>query len=429
MKHVIRIMAVVLTVVVALGCNKLKLPDNWQEQNFESTSFFKYLGGVDKTQAWNVANQGTSLTGIVVTPIETKAGVEICGNNGQSNVDPSKITMTPAEYFRIIWGPDKKNKPNKQIFHIKLVKIDSEMDKLTIGAYYYDKDGVKHEQDLFKDYTPESYSNNEVKVELQGGSYFGIYVECTKGGKTEKFYSESKYNSDKIGHVKYIAKSDQIQETSNHPYLFIEDTAGQTDCYNIVLQVVDNEDLFEDSAPNIAGLDIDMGPWIVMYEDLGTEADNDFNDVIFRVRRLSETQIEITFMAAGCTLPNYVYLGEENLGEIHSIFGLSDTKIMVNTYSVDTKFVTIKRNVPASFTMSSENMGGFKIKRGDTEGQIFDANYEGLVPQMICVPSDYKWATETTKIFEAYLQFEGWAKNKAQNQDWYNYPEEDKVVY
>lgn len=420
MKRFFAFAIAVAALCCAFGCNRLSLPDN---PNFQNSEFAKTVGNIDPAQTWNVARQGLTLKGLQAKLLSTKAMTK--GDNGKYSIDVNAIEPTPAEYFRIIFGP---NANHKKVL-IKIEQIKSDMDHFVIGAYYYNDNKEKVEVTLFPNVTLDNYSDGTVEIDLQGGEYFGTWMECyDQGGNVTKYYSEAKYNSDGIGHAKYISKHQYIPETSNHPYIFMEDMPNETDCTDVILKICNNEDIIAEN-PDVDGLDSDKGPWMVICEDLGTTADNDFNDVVFTVQRVSPTKINIVFMAGGCTLPNYVFFGQECLGEIHAIFGVEDTKTMINTYEITKPFVTITKTVTEDFTMGSEDMGGFRISRSNlVEGIAYDYDYTGAAPLMICVPASFLWAKETVKIWDAYPRFLAWAQDHTVNTDWFDYPVEGKVV-
>lgn len=171
----------------------------------------------------------------------------------------------------------------------------------------------------------------------------------------------------------------------------------------------------------------DAQSWIIACEDLGDTDDFDFNDVVFSVSHASgETTATVTPLAAGGTLSANIYYGSQNLGEIHSLLGNSEIKIM-NTNNRGTAGSPITINVPENFTMT-ESMGGFSIK---VSGKWQDKQIDGTVsiaapgkgeaPQMICVDNSDNWAwpTERTRIDEAYSGFGEWGSNYATSTDWY----------
>ena len=59
----------------------------------------------------------------------------------------------------------------------------------------------------------------------------------------------------------------------------------------------------------------------------------------------------------------------------------------------------------------SDNMGGFSLLIANGNGDFEDTKIgpsTGQAPQVICVPSSWKWPTETVRINEAYPDFGLW---------------------
>lgn len=411
-----------LSALMLASCNELSLSD--EQKHSSVTDFDEAVGSIDPDQAWNIRLQGTSASGIEVTPVaeQTATRAATRGNNGMSPIEAAQIEKRSAEFFRV-------TKQGNHQFKTKLVLINSEMDKVSVGAYYYDNEGKKHETDLFKDYNPKNYKNGSVDVKINGGSYFGIWVECTKGEEVKKYYSEASLNADEKSHTKFIRRDDDVQGTSRHAYIFIEDSFDGDDYTNIVLKVDGNEEL--DEWP-IDGCDSDMGPWLLFCEDVGSKGDNDFNDVVLKVtRREGENKIDVEFMAVGSTVPVYVFFGDTNLGEAHAIMGVDSTKKMINTYMDTTAVHVVKTlDVPSRFTLASENMAGFTVVRG-TEAGPSSVRYEGkkgFSPFMICVPEGTQWTKESVKIWDAYPQFIEWAQDMTKNTEWYLHPAEGLTI-
>lgn len=191
--------------------------------------------------------------------------------------------------------------------------------------------------------------------------------------------------------------------------------------------------------------------WIVACEDLGSDDDTDFNDIVFKVTHVSGSgTATITPLAAGGTLKAEIYSGETRVGEIHELLGNSTTDAegnysMLNTsnaksgyyvvdlttlpYKADAKDVTLgvdKDNFTMSNVAGGNNMGGFKIKvtksGTTTDAVTINAPTTGSIPQMLCIPDlDWAWPTERTKIHVAYPEFNDWVGNTS-NTEWYKSP-------
>lgn len=419
MKKVFFLAAV--SALMLASCNELSLSDD--QKHSSTTEFEEVVGKIDPAQTWNVRLQGTTASGISVTPkaLQSATRAATRGNNGMTPVDAAAIEKRAAEFFRVIKKANDK-------FDIKLELINSTMDKVSVGAYYYDDEGEINETDLYRDYSPESYDCGTVEVQINGGSFFGIWVECTKDTVVTKYYSEAYLNPDEVSHTMFIKADDEIEKSSHSAYIFIEDEFGGKDFTNIVLKVTGNEDL--EGWP-IEGCDSDLGPWLLFCEDVGSNGDNDFNDVVLKIsRRSGENKVDVEFMAVGATCPVYVFFRDQNLGEAHAIMGVDSTKKTINTYMDTIPHVVKTVIVPTNFTMATENMGSFSVVRG-TENGPASIQYKGQVgfsPFILCVPDGTQWARETVKIWEAYPEFVEWAKDRTKNTEWYLNPAEKKTI-
>lgn len=182
--------------------------------------------------------------------------------------------------------------------------------------------------------------------------------------------------------------------------------------------------------PNEGKLSNDTLAWILACEDLGTKADYDFNDVVLRITHVAgSTEASVQLLAAGGTLPSTICYGNDELGEVHELFGVGDT-IMVNTWPNGKKLEPIyvwTVTVPEYFTMTADDMGGFMIKRSNTVSAIVAAPEKGNVPYMICIPDTWEWPRERVSIVDAYPSFSEWCSDHTKAQDWYKRPVEEKI--
>ena len=182
-------------------------------------------------------------------------------------------------------------------------------------------------------------------------------------------------------------------------------------------------------------------PWTIAYEDLGRNADFDFNDAVIQVRPdYSKEEATVTLMAAGCSSDTRMYLhydgpdGDQNLGEIHQLFGGGD---WINTRSsmASVPFVDLGTvQWLKSYTMATDaNRFYVEVQRGECEDcsdVIRLADVPGQMPQAVCVVGNWKWPLEGTAIFTTYTSFARWAKNVTSLSywTWYNSPKKDTYV-
>lgn len=389
MKKIIVLLTAVLT---AISCNRLNLPDNWQEKNAEAlqnAAFVEAVKNIDKEQIW-VANGGLLISGVTVTPTDgTKVSMT------KSKITKSDIITTPADYFRILWGPKTGRELN--------VRIETQGSNITeYGLYYYQENDVRVKKPVA--------ATGASKVNFAGNAdtdCFGVYI--VKDGK--EFFSESRYNEGLVQDCSFVAQADQKEITSNRAYIYLKDA---------VFKINSNDD--------IIGLDYDRGPWMVICEDCGVQADNDFNDVVFIVHRLDATHVKLEYCATGATLVDSIHYKADDLGEIHDIMGIPEGT-MINVYKdEEPHHFSEVIEVPKELTLTTGNFGGFSVICNGTSNAIGEVLDRGYAPYMIAVPSFMKWDIECTPIFTAYPEFITWAQDHTKCVDWFMHPAAGTVV-
>jgi hypothetical protein len=170
--------------------------------------------------------------------------------------------------------------------------------------------------------------------------------------------------------------------------------------------------------------------WSLAVEDLGTEDDYDFNDIVVTLSHVAgQEDTEITARAAGGTLPVYLCYDKQVLGgEFHEyFFGVQKEANglypMINTQSEGAAAATktFKLNKYFSLTEYTKGyMGGLSIKVGK-DGKMYEVTppSPGDAPQMICVPANWKWPKERVRIDTAYPEFTSWAnKDEESKSEW-----------
>ena len=154
----------------------------------------------------------------------------------------------------------------------------------------------------------------------------------------------------------------------------------------------------------------------IIAEDLSVQdvdADFDFNDVVFDVRFISDTEAEVTVKAAGGTLP--LKIGSTNgVGgyEVHGLFGQA-TDVKINTHSSTGKFIENQTATPVTISGINKTNNGkdirIEVQKGDTWYEI-TAN-AGEPAAKIGVDPKFKWVNEKHNITNDYPQFSSWVKN------------------
>ena len=250
-------------------------------------------------------------------------------------------------------------------------------------------------------------------IDVPVGYMVGFYVK--NEGYT--LYSNNKLNNDGVNYSAVIYDVD-----SNTPrYIGLEDwptgSGGDNDCNDIIFYIAPKETTTPEVVDPEKPIEKDPMSWTVACEDMGSVGDYDFNDVVFSVSYVSgKTQVMVTPLAAGGTLPATISCGTQDIGEIHALLGGSNTSTMINTGSWGKAGTPKEIAVASDFSMST-TMGHFSL---NIDGKTnITAPGRGEAPQMICVSGTWQWPTETTNITKAYSEFGEWGANYGTNKDWW----------
>jgi hypothetical protein len=158
--------------------------------------------------------------------------------------------------------------------------------------------------------------------------------------------------------------------------------------------------------------------------------DYDLNDVVIKAVRKSQTQVEYSIVACGAY--DEIFVMNINAGkikdnaEVHSLFGVSETKTFINTEKGGTTYqVTVTKNVNSDFSMADPSSAPY-IKDGTT-GHVTKMSKIGEDPHGIMIPNDFKYPLEKVCIKDAYKEFNNWGQNAVTSTDWYTKPVSGKV--
>lgn len=211
---------------------------------------------------------------------------------------------------------------------------------------------------------------------------------------------------------------------------FGDEVAGDKDlndiCFIVNGHIDEPEDITPDNIP-----EPEAASWLMACEDLGNTDDFDFNDVVFKVSHVAnETKAKITALASGGTLPvELTYNGEvltgPNNSKTHFNSWFDDGRIEdgqainAGAGTVQATGKSIEIPVPMDFSLANASvsdgrMGGFALKvydRKDGDFTTIAAPNDGEAPQMMCLPSNWVWPNERTRITEAYPLFGEWGSN------------------
>ena len=159
--------------------------------------------------------------------------------------------------------------------------------------------------------------------------------------------------------------------------------------------------------------------------------DYDLNDIVIKAKRKNKTTVEYSIVACGAY--DELYVKNINAGkikdnaELHSLFGVSDTKTFINTESGGTIYppVTATKTVGAEFKLADPTTAPYIYDA--TTGQEIRMSKIGEDPHGIMIPNDFKYPLEKVCIKNAYAEFNNWGQNSVTSTDWYTKPVSGKV--
>ena len=210
-------------------------------------------------------------------------------------------------------------------------------------------------------------------------------------------------------------------------------STGDFDCNDVLFGL--HADM-ESEMPLITVPDIDIilpsmkkQIWTVAYEDVWREADFDFNDAVIRIVPDYENETcNVTLMAAGSTAKMYLHYdgpdGDQNLGEIHELFGQKGlSKINTTSSFASVPFVDLGDvKWLSNYTVSDDAKRFYiEVQRGSCVncGDQLTLPYEpGVMPQAILVAGSWHWPKEGTDISAAYQTFPAWAMDMTRLSYW-----------
>ena len=320
---------------------------------------------------------------------------------------------------------------------------------------------------------PNSFFNNLREVPNSKGESEHNYFTSGWGTKDatrsgDKQYHDKLYRDGKLVDVsekrKYSTASTYTVDIEGEEmrYFSFEDWVDY-DFNDIAFMVApENKDI------PVVKIEADTKPYFFAIEDLGaiSSSDLDFNDVVFGVEHVSGMDsVFVTVLAAGGTLPTkFCFKGQElgnGVGEIvfgphlgkegyklsclNDWFDEKDESLMINvgTQGISKSYgslTTVGFIAPDGFTLSglkgnNTSSSGFsiRVKRNDDQPEwteITEPDATGEAPQILILPSTWKWPTERTNISDAYNgcidvngntipSFRDWVQGAKNNTEWY----------
>lgn len=329
-----------------------------------------------------------------------------------------------------------------------------------------------------------------ITINLPKGQVFGMYIkvyntqntynsstqmyEFTDGTIAHKVFSEESKNAHMLkdyGGMDWQSVSGMddkpvhastfqaIVDGTLYTYFGFEDYYFGPDLNDLIF-------VFGDNVPTV--VDEDTGQeWVLAYEDLGNSFDWDYNDVVLSVGHVSGyTTAKITPLAAGGTLASNIYFNNQDLGEIHQLFGQSATTsgnyTPVNIE--DRGNIGMYQNVTVSEDFSMTALSDYEIGSSDKVSDhsgivikvtpkgggaqeaadiVYSLANKGAAPEVFCIPRkwetqepteeggtttrywrEWRWPKEYANIDLAYSKFASWASDRTNN-EWYK---EDPVL-
>ena len=177
--------------------------------------------------------------------------------------------------------------------------------------------------------------------------------------------------------------------------------------------------------------EIEGQAYMLCFEDRPIQADYDLNDVVLRCTRISETEVELSLIAAGA-FDNVVIQGipgeyEEgfklNGREVHEIFRKQDAvdkERYINTLTGAT-FLSPKSAIyKIDKDMTIPQFLSKIYIENQTTGQTVEVAKTGSSPCGIIIPSDFDYPMEGESITGAYPLFTYWSRNASNYKDWYS---------
>lgn len=254
-------------------------------------------------------------------------------------------------------------------------------------------------------------------INLPEGTKFGFYVDVTheEDGDEGFYYSDPELNTAKYVYSTFAYL--HTDEVNNISYITVEDYTDND--YNDFIFMLKGEHTHVVEEPV---------KYIYAVEDLGGTNDFDFNDIVFSVSHVAgKENATVQPLAAGGIYEAKIYFNDTYCGEIHSMFGDKEHKVMINTKAGTTKSTMLKAdpflvNVGTDWsntaTSYSKSGNGFKVKiiipdKPDKEIVVKECNPGGKdsAPQMLVLSENWLWPTERTRISDAYTEFDEWCAN------------------
>lgn len=366
------------------------------------------------------------------------------GNDGKVTVYPIYRNSNPYEYH--VFGIYYHGENNEKIYKPIYSSEDGE-DLLYNGVAISGSNAW--DDSVWEQKGPGNIQSRGFEVTLKNTS-FGFYVDVYQktvygDAKLYTWHSVAADDADYMGN--WIGKMghSHIKMYNQLPYwpwflsdidkmICVESRIYQGPMWNDLYFAVDVNEPSDITTEN-------PQEYILAVEDLGSNDDYDFNDVVFSVSHVAgQTKAQVTALAAGGTLPVQLYRdGKAIDGEFHSWFEGENAAVggkypMINTTSGQAYVAgkTVEITVPSDFRLETKQnevpMGGFKVMVNGDEKMEITAPQKGAAPQMICVPTSWRWMQERKSIDLGYTLFGDYGSGYV-TADWLNTGIDTEFMY
>lgn len=222
--------------------------------------------------------------------------------------------------------------------------------------------------------------------------------------------------------IAFFAANDKV-------YMCFEDGADNNFC-DMIIEVGGGTEVMNEE------IEVKGANYTMCFEDRPVQADYDMNDVVLRCKRINETTISLSLVAAGANDEVYLY-GIQNSTllngkEVHALFGATADKNgnrFVNTVDGATKLPVIEETITIDANMSiPQFLKDIYIRNQTANADIRYSQRNGRDPRVIIVPMDFRYPKERNSINQAYQLFLQWARDINISGNWYRF-EQEKYIY
>ena len=229
-----------------------------------------------------------------------------------------------------------------------------------------------------------------------------------------------------------------VYSVNGRTYLSCED--GVDDTFNDKMFYIEEGIITAPNSEDITPEPLQPQGWTYAWEDKD-KGDYDMNDCVIQVVENANdvSKLDITLLAAGAQRDLRVYFAANEADvfgrELHDVLGVR-RGALTNTYQKDVEPVTVTCQKPLGFDFQT-NAFKLLVKYPDDEAkELGKTTYyvslpgKGQDPHAIAIPVKWSWPLEKVSVIAAYPKFRNWAQDMTniQAQDWYLYPDSDKVM-